>query len=83
MDEREELREELEQELQWVKYRQKMLDNIEEKLLQMKELAQQAKDDNLSAEELATINTKINRLAVQVNALDEESRIIELEGIGE
>ena len=39
MDEKEELKHELEQELQWVKYRQKMLDIIKEKLLQMKQIA--------------------------------------------
>ncbi len=83
MDEKEELKKELEQELQWVQYRQKMLDIMEEKLLQMKELAQQAKDNNLSPEEIAVLNAKLNRLAAQVNALDEESRKIELQGIDE
>ena len=83
MDEKEELKKELQQELQWVQYRQKMLDIMEEKLLQMKELAQQAKDNNLSPEEIAVLNAKLNRFAAQVNALDEESRKIELQGIDE
>jgi hypothetical protein len=39
MDERKELKQELEEELQLVQYRMKMLDTIEEKLLQMKQLA--------------------------------------------
>jgi hypothetical protein len=39
MDEKEELRQELQEELQWVQYRQKMLDIVEEKLLQMRQLA--------------------------------------------
>jgi hypothetical protein len=42
MDEKEKLKHELEQELQWVQYRKKMLDIIEEKLLQMKQLAERA-----------------------------------------
>jgi len=83
MNEKEELKKELEQELQWVQYRQKMLDIIEEKLMKMKELAEQAKDNNLSPEEIAVLNAKLNRLAAQVNALDEESRKIELQGIDE
>lgn len=43
MNEREELKQELEQELLWVQYRQKILDIIEEKLLQMKQLAEQVR----------------------------------------
>jgi hypothetical protein len=74
MDEKEELKQKLEQELQWVQYRQKMLDIIEEKLLQMKLLAEQAKQDNLTARELEALNARINDLAAQVRALDTESR---------
>lgn len=81
MDEREELRQELEQELHWIKYRQMMLDIIDEKLLQMKNLAEQAKQGNQTEEELKVINTKINDFAIQVRALDEESRRIENEKI--
>ena len=73
MDEREELK----QELQWVQYRQKMLDIIDEKLLQMKQLAHQAEAENLSPVELKALNEKINNLAEQVMAIDSESRKIE------
>jgi hypothetical protein len=73
MDEKK-LKHKLEQELQWVKYRQKMLDIIEEKLLQMKQLAEQAKQGDHTAKELEELNSKINNLALQVNALDGESR---------
>ena len=52
MNEREELKQELEQELLWVQYRQKMLDIIEEKLLEMKQIVEQAKQENLTAREL-------------------------------
>jgi hypothetical protein len=51
-----------------------MLDIIEEKLLQMKLLAEQAKQDNLTARELEALNARINDLAAQVRALDTESR---------
>jgi hypothetical protein len=83
MDDKEGIKQELEQELLWVKYRQKMLDIIEEKLLKMKELAKQGKEGNLTSEELEILNSKLNNLEAQVNALDEESRKIEGEGINE
>jgi flagellin-like hook-associated protein FlgL len=81
MNEKEELKQELDQELEWVKYRQKMLDIMEDKLLQMRELAEQAKQGNLTAEELESINTKINNLVSQVRALDSESRKTENEKV--
>lgn len=81
MNEKEELKEELDQELEWVKYRQKMLDIMQGKLLQMRELAEQAKQENLTAGELESINTKINNLVAQVRALDSESRKTEYEKV--
>lgn len=77
MDEKEELKQELEQELQWVRYRQKMLDIIEEKLLQMKPMAEQAKDGELSLTEIDVLNNKLNNLAAQVRAIHGESRKME------
>ncbi|MFT8344006.1 MAG: hypothetical protein ABF652_21570 [Clostridium beijerinckii] len=74
MDEREKLKRELEAELQWVKYRMRMLDIIEGKLLRMRNMAEEAKDLNLSEDEIKSINTEINSLAEQVRALDGESR---------
>jgi len=74
MEEREELKIELEQELLWVRYRQNMLDIIDEKLLQMKQLTEQVKQDNLTPRELEALSTKVNNLAAQVKALDGESR---------
>ena len=81
MDEKEELKLELEQELQWVKYRQKMLDMMEEKLMEMKLLAEQAKQINMSSEELEIINNRLNNLASQVRAIDSESRRTENEKV--
>ncbi|MBW9170643.1 hypothetical protein K2F43_05420 [Clostridium estertheticum] len=77
MDEKEELKQEMQQQLEWVQYRQKMLDIIEEKLLQMREIVEQAKEKNLIPEEIEILNAKLNNLAAQVNALDSESRITE------
>ena len=77
MDEREELKQELKSELQWVKYRIRMLDIIEEKLMQMRNMAEVAKEGNLSEDEVKSINAEINDLAEQARALDEESRKFE------
>ena len=74
MNQKEELRQELEEELQWVKYRQKMLDIMEKKLLKMREMAERAKQDNLDETYLKVLNDRINDLATQVRALDAESR---------
>ena len=62
MDEREELKEELQQKLQWVQYRQKMLNIMEAKLLQMKLIAEQAKQGNITSEELEDLNDRLNNL---------------------
>ena len=77
MDEREELKMELEQELQLVKYRQKMLDIMETKLLQIREVAEQTKWCNFTSGELGMLNAKLKNLGTQVRALDEESRKME------
>lgn len=74
MDERGELKKELEQEIQWIKYRQRILDIIDEKLLQMRQLVENVNQDNLAEEELEMINVRLNDLAIQVRALDSESR---------
>jgi flagellin-like hook-associated protein FlgL len=75
MNEKEEFK--METELQWVQYRMKMLDIIDEKLLQMKQLAEQVKQDVLTEEERVALNTRLNELAAQVRAIDSESRRIE------
>ncbi|BCZ48606.1 hypothetical protein psyc5s11_46730 [Clostridium gelidum] len=77
MDEREELIQQLKAELQWVKYRTRMLDIIEEKLLKMRKMAEIAIEENLSSDETQAINSEIKDLEEQVKALDSESRRIE------
>ena len=61
MDEKEEFKQELEAELQWVKYRTRMLDIIEEKLLLMKKTAEAVKEQNLSEDKIQAINIEINK----------------------
>lgn len=79
MDEREELKQELIEELQWVKYRIRMLDIIETKLVQMRTMAENAKEENLTENEVEQINREISNLAEQVKALDEESKKLRVE----
>lgn len=77
MDEREELKQELVQELEWIHYRMRMLDLIEEKLFQMKHIAEQIENHKLTKEERQMLKIKINDLSLQVEALDSESKKIE------
>jgi hypothetical protein len=51
-----------------------MLNIMEEKLLQMRLLSEQAKVGNLSSKELEVLNGRLNNLAEQVRAIDSESR---------
>ena len=73
-NEKEELKQELEQELLWVKYRKNMLDIIDEKLFQMREIAEKIKNQKLSKKEIEELNSKISILKMQVKAIDGESR---------
>lgn len=68
MNQKEQLRQELEEKLQWVKYRQQMLDIMEKKLLKMRKIAEQAKQDNIDEKYLKVLNDKINDLAAQVRS---------------
>ena len=76
MNEREELEKKLKEELQWIKYRQRMLDVVEEKLTKMKNIAEQAKEKSLTERELSELNIELNNLSEQVKAIDSESKII-------
>lgn len=81
MDKSEKLKLMLHEELQWIQYRQKMLNIIEKKLIKMKEFVVQAQQNNISKKEIQELNYSINNLAQQVRALDEESRITKYEKI--
>lgn len=64
-------------ELAWVKYRISVLDKIEEKLIRMRNIAEKAKSENLSRDEIKKLNDELANLSSQVKALDEESRKID------
>ena len=64
----------IKEKLEWVKYRLAMLDIIEGKLKQMRDLAEYARDNLLSELEKAEMNTRLNRLGKDVTELDDQSR---------
>ncbi|MGH4125760.1 MAG: hypothetical protein ACREV6_22850 [Clostridium sp.] len=74
MDEKEELKQELQQQLEWVQYRQNMLGIIEAKLLQMREIAEQGKQVAVTPQQLRNLNHRLDKLAAQVSAIDSDSR---------
>jgi hypothetical protein len=53
-----------------------MLDVIEEKLIKMKNVAEQAKEKSITESESRELNIELNNLSEQVKAIDSESRII-------
>ncbi len=67
------LKKELEEQLKKVIRRLQILDMIEEKLLQMKELAQRVIDEELTDNEIQGINLKVKSLEEQVRLLNSES----------
>ena len=69
----------LNQKLEWVKYRLAMLDQIEEKLTEMKQLAEQARDNLLSSNQIEASNEKLHKLQQEVVSLDEQSKIFWLD----
>lgn len=64
----------LEEKLKWVKYRLEIIDKIENKLKEMKMLAEYVKNNNLSSIQIKDINEKINILKQEVLKLDKESK---------
>lgn len=70
--EKEEVLQQLQAELEWVKYRIWMLDIMNIKLRYMKAMAERSLN-NISSEERMKLNKAIKYIEVQVNALDEES----------
>ncbi len=67
------IKKELEKQLEKVKKRLHILDIIDEKLLHMMELAQRALNEDLNDEEIQMINKQVKNLEVQVKLLDSES----------
>ncbi|MDK2919031.1 MAG: hypothetical protein PWQ37_1764 [Candidatus Petromonas sp.] len=71
-----ESKEYLEEKLKWVRYRLKMLNEIENKLKEMRNLAETAKINTLSPIEIEEINIKIEQLRNEVIELDKNSRAL-------
>lgn len=69
----------LNQKLEWVKYRIEKLGQIEEKLVEMRHLAEYAKDHKLSSKKIEGINTKLRKLQLEVIEMDESSKRFWLE----
>lgn len=69
----------LEQKLEWVKYRLKILDEIEVKLKEMRELAILVRDGDLSPAQKQKSADRLHVLEKEVNYLDQKSRIFWLD----
>lgn len=74
MDENEQEKQKLVQELQWVKYRNEMLDIIDFKLLQMRAIAERVQNEALDETIKIDLNNQFTGLAIQVKEIDLESR---------
>ena len=68
----EDVRKQLEKQLEKVNRRLEILDMIEEKLLCMKVLTQRVIDEDLTDEEILEINMEVNNLGEQVSLLDKQ-----------
>lgn len=73
MEDKEQVKKEMEKQLERVKHRIKILDSIEEKLFKMRELAQRVIDEELSNKEIENINHQVKTLEKQVQLLNSES----------
>lgn len=62
MTEQEQVKKQLEGQLEKVNHRLKVLDMIEEKLFRMKELSQKVIDEDLTEEEIQEINKEVQDL---------------------
>ena len=60
--------------LSWINNRLRVLDEIEAKLHQMREIAEQVQEGNLSQSQITTLNKKFKQLEQEVNRLDEQSK---------
>ena len=68
----EDVRKQLEKQLEKVNRRLEILDMIEEKLYHMKFLTQRVIDEDLTDEEILEINMEVNNLGEQVSLLDKQ-----------
>ena len=69
----------LNEKLEWVKYRLDKLDQIEAKLVEMKYLAEFARDHKLSSKQIEGINSKLRKFQQEVIEMDDSSKTFWLE----
>ncbi|WP_394141212.1 hypothetical protein [Cytobacillus oceanisediminis] len=62
----------LEEQIEWCKKQDGILAEIEEKLYEMKELAEYAHDNELTPLEIDKLNGQLNTLKQEVNALEQQ-----------
>ena len=72
MIEEDEVKKGLIQSLEKVNFRLEILDMIEKKLLEMKELAQRVVEEDLTKEEMEELNKQVQELVAEVELLDSE-----------
>ncbi len=72
MAEQEQIKKHIQEQLEKVNRRLKILDMIEEKLFRMRELAQRVIDEEITDEEIEEINKQVQDLGEQVRLLDSE-----------
>lgn len=66
--------EELSRNLAWIQQRLEVLDKMEGKLLEMKSLAEFARDHKLENSQVQTLNLRIQMLQRETEELDKETR---------
>lgn len=67
-----ELKRFLEEQLEWCKWQDSVLEEIDNKLYEMKELAEYARDHVLTAAELNRLNEHLNQLKQEVHFLEQQ-----------
>lgn len=73
VDDKEELNKQKQQEILWAKNKQKMMSIKETKMLQMREIGDQAMQSKLNPQELSKLNDRLDNLASQISAIDSDS----------
>ncbi|MTI84021.1 MAG: hypothetical protein FH756_08950 [Firmicutes bacterium] len=65
----------LKQKLEWVEQRMEALDGIEDRLREMRELAEYARDNDIGSAETQEINDKLQAMQQEITELDDKTRV--------
>ena len=71
-----EYKKQLEEQLEWYKEQDSILEKIETKLYQMKDLAEYALEHDLTTEEIDELNGQLNELKSEVHSLENQLRSV-------